>query len=238
MRLLKVCLIASLAFLGACSAKKGLTPGPHLTVAATNELPAPTPADLVGENRPYLIGPFDELSISVFGLPELTQQVQADASGRVSLPLVGAIDARAKTPDQLGKEIEDKLRGRYVRDPQVTVNVVETVNHTATISGEVRTPGVYPVLGRMTLMRAIATAQGTTEFARLQDVVVFRTVAGQNMAALYNLDAIRRGAYPDPQIYANDVVVVGNSPARRLFRDLLQASGLITAPLVTVLQPR
>jgi polysaccharide export outer membrane protein len=55
------------------------------------------------------------------------------------------------------------------------------------------------------------------------------------MAALYNLGAIRRGAYPDPRIYADDVIVVGDSPARRRFRDLLQISPLIVAPLIALI---
>ena len=231
---LSACAAASL--LSACTNRPALTPGPHLVVANTQALPAPTAADLVTAGRPYLIGPFDELSVSVYGLPELSQNVQADASGRVSIPLVGSIEAAGKTAEQLSNEIEERLRARYVRDPQVTVNLVETVSQVATVYGEVRTPGLYPVVGRMTLMRAIATAQGTTEFARLQDVVVFRTVQGQSMAALYNLDAIRRGYYPDPEIFANDVVVVGDSPSRRLFRDILQAAPLLTTPIIALLQ--
>jgi polysaccharide export outer membrane protein len=88
----------------------------------------------------------------------------------------------------------------------------------------------------MTLMRAIATAKGLDEFANQSDVVVFRTVEGQKLAALYNLKAIRRGAYEDPEIFANDVVVVGDSSARRLFRDIIQASPLLTTPLIVALQ--
>jgi polysaccharide export outer membrane protein len=110
------------------------------------------------------------------------------------------------------------------------------VSQVVTVDGQVRQPGLYPVVGGMTLMRAVATAQGTSEFARLRDVVVFRTVGGQNMAALYNLDAIRRGLYPDPEIFANDVVIVGDSPARRIFRDVLQAAPLITTPIIALLQ--
>jgi polysaccharide export outer membrane protein len=88
----------------------------------------------------------------------------------------------------------------------------------------------------MTLMRAIATARGVTEFARMDDVVIFRTVGSRDMAALYNLGAIRRGSYPDPEIFAGDIVVVGDSPARRLFRDVLQASPLFLTPIIAVLQ--
>jgi polysaccharide biosynthesis/export protein len=87
-------------------------------------------------------------------------------------------------------------------------------------------------MGKMTLQRAVARAGGTTEFAKLDDVVVFRTVEGKQYAGLYNLQAIRRGNYADPEIFANDVIIVGDSPARRRFRDFLQAAPLLTSPLV------
>ena len=128
--------------------------------------------------------------------------------------------------------IEAGLRGRYVRNPQVTVNLKETVSQVFTVDGEVREPGLYPVIGKMTLMRAVATAKGSTEFAKLSQVVVFRKVGGQSMAALFDLKAIRNGQYDDPEIFASDVVIVGNSQARRIFRDVLQASPLITTPLI------
>jgi polysaccharide biosynthesis/export protein len=123
-----------------------------------------------------------------------------------------------------------------MRDPRVSVNVLEMHSQLVTVDGQVTEPGMFPVTGDMTLMRAIARARGTTEFARLQDVVVFRTVGDQHMAALYNLEAIRRGLYPDPAVYPNDLVVVGDSPARRMFRDIIQASGLIVTPIVALLQ--
>ncbi len=77
-------------------------------------------------------------------------------------------------------------------------------------------PGLYPVTNQMTLMRVIASAKGLTEFARQEDVVILRTVNGQRMAGLYNIDAIRRGVYPDPPIYANDVIAVGDLRAAPL----------------------
>ena len=229
-------LVAATVFVAACSGPARLTPGPHLTVAAGTELPPPTQQDLISDERAYRVGPFDQLSVNVFGIPELSQTVQVDASGRISLPLVGVIEAVGKTPGELAEAIEAGLRGRYVRDPQVTVNLQETVSQVITVDGQVQQPGLYPVVGRMTLMRAVATARGTTEFARLQDVVVFRTVGNQQMAALYNLQAIRRGMYPDPEVYANDVVVVGNSPARRLFRDIIQTAPLLTTPIVALIR--
>jgi len=205
---------------------------PDVTVVSSEGLPEPTRVDLLSSNRPYLIGPFDKLKIDVFGIEDLSKEVQIDASGRLSFPLIGVVEASGLTPGELADELEKRLQGRYVRNPEVTVNLEETVSQVITVDGQVGNPGLYPVIGRMTLMRAVATAGGTSEFAKLTDVVIFRNVNGQQLAGLYNLKAIRRGAYSDPEVFANDVVVVGDSQARRLFRDLIQASPLITTPLI------
>ncbi len=204
-----------------------------MTLVSADELPEPTRVDLLSSNRPYLIGPFDKLKIDVFGIEDLSnKEVQIDASGRLSFPLIGVVEASGLTPGELANLLEDKLGGRYIRDPQVTVNLEETISQVITVDGQVEKPGLYPVIGRMTLMRAVATAQGASEFAKLEDVVIFRSVNGQQLAGLYNLKAIRRGTYSDPEVFANDVIVVGDSQARRLFQTLIQASPLITTPLI------
>jgi polysaccharide export outer membrane protein len=233
-RLRTLLAFAAAALLASC-ATPPFTPGPQLTLVAGDVLPPPEGTDPTTGERPFRIGPLDQLGISVFGLPELTQRVQVDSGGDVSLPLAGQLHVAGKTTSEVAHEIESRLRGAYVRNPQVSVNVDEIVSQVVTIDGEVREPGLYPVPGNMTLMRAIASAKGVSEFARLEDVVVFRTVGDRQMAALYNLQAIRRGNYGDPRIYAGDVVVVGNSPGRRLFRDILQASPLITTPIIALL---
>jgi polysaccharide export outer membrane protein len=150
----------------------------------------------------------------------------------MSFPLAGVLDVSGKTPAEIEQELAARLRQAYVRDPQVTVNLKETVSRVVTVEGQVRKPGLYPVVGRMTLMRAIARAEGTDEFSNLDDVVIFRTVEGQRYAALYNLDAIRHGAYADPDIYANDVVMVGDSRSRRLFKDVLAVMPALLTPII------
>ncbi|MBK6707769.1 MAG: polysaccharide export protein [Sphingomonadales bacterium] len=229
--------LAALSLLAGCAGPGALGGASNITVMQGSELPAPDRADLLSESRPYLIGPFDKLMIDVFGIEELSKkEVQTDASGRISFPLAGVIEAAGRTPAEIEDEIETRLRSRYVRDPQVTVNLQETVSQVITVDGQVKKPGLYPVIGKMTLMRAVATAEGTAEFAKLDDVVIFRTVNGQQLAALYNLKAIRRGNYSDPEVFANDVVVVGDLQARRLFRDALQLLPVLTTPLVIALQ--
>jgi polysaccharide export outer membrane protein len=207
-----------------------------LAVIKETELPPPSGADLVAATTPYRVGPLDKIAITVFGVPDLSGTLQADAAGRVSMPLIGEIDAAGETPTELAARIADKLRTRFMRDPQVTVNLDTTNSQVFTVDGQVTQPGSYPMAGGMSLMRAIAAAKGASEFARLEDVVVFRTVNGKALAALYNLGAIRRGLYPDPKIYANDVVIVGDSKARRLFQQFLQIAPLLTTPVILALE--
>ena len=227
---------AAAALTCGCQGPKALESNPVVSVVEGNTLPPPTRTDLTIAGRSYVIGPYDKLKISVFGIEELREiEIQTDGSGMVSFPLAGEITAAGRTPGEVADEIENRLRGQYVRDPQVTVNLEETVSQVVAVDGQVIEPGLYPVVGRMTLMKAVADAKGTTEFARQDDVVIFRTVDGTSMAALYNLAAIRQGAYPDPEVYANDVVVVGTSRARRIFRDVLSGAPLITTPIIAVL---
>lgn len=211
-------------------------PSSSVTVLQSSALPEPQRADIVAQARPYLIGPFDKLTIDVFGIPELNlREVQADAGGRVSFPLAGVVEAAGKTPGELEDELESRLRARFVRDPQVTVNLKENLSRLVTVDGQVKQPGLYPVIGKMTLMRAIATARGLEEYAKQDDVVVFRTVDNKRYAAVYNLAAIRRGNYDDPEIFANDLVVVGESAARRNIRDAIGIIPTLLAPLIVTL---
>jgi polysaccharide biosynthesis/export protein len=209
----------------------------RLTVVSDSQgLPAPNRDDLTAADRPALIGPLDTIQVEVFNVSELSREMQVDASGRIAMPLVGTVEASGKTAEELAAAIEDALRGRYVRNPEVTVNIKSSVSQVVTVDGQVVEPGLYPVTNQMTLMRVIASAKGLSEFARQDDVVILRTVNDQKMAGLYNIGAIRRGAYDDPPIYANDVVVVGDSPQRRLFRDLVSLAPVLAAPLIAVFQ--
>jgi polysaccharide biosynthesis/export protein len=227
--------------LAACVAGCAGTPPPQSSAQLTvltdsQELPAPVRGDLTAADRPALIGPLDTIAVDVFNVPELSREMQVDASGRIAMPLIGTIDARGKTGGELADEIEGALRGRYVRNPQVTINIKSSVSQVVTVDGEVKDPGLYPVTNQMTLMRVIASARGLSEFAKAEQVVILRTVDDRRMAGLYDLGAIRRGAYADPAIYANDVVMVGDSPTRRLFRDVVSLAPLLAAPLVAIVR--
>lgn len=234
-RLFLVGLFCTLALSG-CAKDRPFAPGPGLQVMAIDALPPPVGAVDGSGNRQVLIGPFDRLGLTVFRAPDFTQTLDVGGDGAVTVPLVGTLMAEGKTPRALADDIARGLRGGYLRDPQVTVEIQQSQSQRITVEGEVEKPGVYPIAGKATLLQSLATAEGTTEFSKLEDVVVFREVGEQRMAALYNVDLIRRGAYPDPEIYAGDVIVVGDSPARRRFRDILAGSTLITTPIIALIQ--
>jgi polysaccharide export outer membrane protein len=224
------------AALSACGTSRELGGDPQLSVVAADALPAPSIADFTAVSRPYIVGPFDRLTIDVFGIEELAaREVQVDAAGRISFPLAGVVQVSGQTPGEIEATLAERLRQAYVRNPQVTVNLKEAVSQVVTVAGEVKKPGLYPVMGRMTLLQAIARAEGSGEFSDLENVVVFRTVQGRRLAALYDVDAIQRGAYADPEIYPNDVVMIGDNNSRRLFKDFLTTFSLVSGPLVIAL---
>lgn len=184
-----------------------------------------------------MLAPRDHVSITVFNLPEVSlQDVEISSSGYVAVPLAGNFLAAGKTSEELSREIEAALQRNYVRNPRVAVNLREAVNKVFTIDGAVNRPGEFPVNENLTLMKAVAIAQGLSETAELESVVIYRTVGPQQMAAIYDLAAIRHGVYADPRIYPNDTILVGESPARKLYRDIKQLLPTLASPLVFILQ--
>lgn len=236
-KIIVVALAASL--LSACTkSAPPVASVPNGPVTKLAELPQPEAADVIRSTRPAFVGPFSELRVEVFGVPDMQRDVMADGEGNFAFPLIGTVAAAGKTPNAISEEIRAKLAGRFIRDPDVTVNFKSSANPlavqsmTVTVDGQVNKAGSYPVVGRVTLMRAVALAGGLNEFAKLEDVVVFRGVGQEKYVGIYNLEAIRRGNYPDPEIFPNDIVIVGDSPERRRFKDILQVVPAFLSPLI------
>ena len=226
---------ATLLVLGGCASGNKLVGRSDLTIVKENPLPQPDSRDLLLQQREYAVGPLDRVIVDVYGAPDLSRAAQVDAGGNLALPLIGTLAAIGKTSSQIATEVADRLRGKYMRDPRVTVTV-DTFNQMVTVDGQVQQPGLYPVSGRMTLIRAVASARGTTQDADTNFVVVFRQVGGRYYAAAYDLQAIRQGQLADPELYANDVVTVAETSSRRLFQTLLQAGAVLAGPAIAILQ--
>lgn len=195
--------------------------------AAYSALPMPQTQAIGSE---YHIAPFDTLAVTVFQEPDLSTPgnapLQVDARGNINMPLVGSISAAGKTTTQLSTAIAAGLSRRYLKNPQVSVAVANSVPDKLTVQGDVNQAGVYDIKGKTTLLQAISLARGETKLASTREVAVFRTVNGQRLGALFNVDEIRRGNAPDPELTANDVVIVGHSRGKEAWQNIMSVNPL------------
>ena len=110
----------------------------------------------------------------------------------------------------------------FLQNPQVTVFVREYTSQRITVEGAVKSPGIYPLSGRTSLLQAIVIAGGVTELANPRGIIVFRVIDGERMAAVFDLREIRGGNAEDPQVYGDDLIVIDESGPRSAWRSLLQ----------------
>ncbi|HEY5411587.1 MAG TPA: polysaccharide biosynthesis/export family protein [Caulobacteraceae bacterium] len=191
--------------------------------------PDATRAVSAGATQDYRIGPLDTLDITVFEVKDLTiSKMQVDASGQILLPLVGAVTAQGKTTGELSSEIARRLASKYLQNPQVSVVVDEAVSQKVSVEGAVAESGVFELKGRTSLLEAVALAKGASKDANLHRVSIVRTVDGRERAATFDLDAIQHGTARDPEIFGNDVIVVGSSKGKEFWHSIVEAlPGLI-----------
>ncbi len=130
-----------------------------------------------GYMQGYALDAGDRLRITVFGQQGLTNSYAVDASGIVTMPLVGPVSARGLTTDQLAQSIAERLRQGYIREPKVAIEV--EAYRPFFIHGEVTTPGQYPYVANMTVENAIAIAGGFGPRADKRKVTLSRGVSGQ-----------------------------------------------------------
>jgi polysaccharide export outer membrane protein len=174
----------------------GTTPG---NVAATS---APLPAD-------YVIGPEDVLGIVFWRDQDMTGDVTVRPDGMVTLPLIGDMTAAGLTPDILRTQIQTAA-AKYVQDPSVTVVVRQIHSRKVFITGEVKTPGAYPLTGPRTVMQLIALAGGLNEFADAKGITVMRSQGGQTQSFKFNYKDVARGKNLEQNVVLKpgDTVVV------------------------------
>ncbi len=227
--LLPVSFVVSLAAgLSACGGNS-FRPEQASAVTVAQDLPAPQLTDMLAVTNEYRLGPTDKINIRVFGVPDLSSEAQVEADGSVGIPLVGSVRASGETTQSLARLIEVRLGDRYLRNPSVTVSLVEALSQRVTLDGAVRTPGRYPIVGKTSLTEALALGAGPSDYAKTGEVLIFRTVAGQRYVARFDLGAIRTGRMPDPEVYGNDTVVVGTNNVRLALRDVA-----VVAPVLSL----
>jgi polysaccharide biosynthesis/export protein len=210
-------------------AQTGGTPNASTAVVSGDAKPVAARGGASASETEYRVGSQDLMEIAVFGQPELTRTVRVNSRGQISLPLVGQIDAVGLTSQQLERLIADRLTEKYLQDPQVTVFIKEFTTLRFTVEGAVNKPGVYPLVGQMTLLRALAVGGGQGALSAVGEVMLFRVGAnGERITQTFDVEQIRTGEALDPLIQNDDLVVVKRSKARvafkdSLFRDVLDA---------------
>ena len=157
----------------------------------------------------YIIGPDDMLNIDVWKEPEISRAVPVRPDGRISLPLLNDVRAAGLTPSQLGTEIKEKLR-KYLTDPQVTVIVTQTRRSLIYILGEVKRTGSFELLPNMTVLQALSTAGGFSDFADPKKIYVLRSESGKQVKFPFNYMEVIRGRKPEQniQLKPGDTIVV------------------------------
>jgi polysaccharide export outer membrane protein len=215
---LAVPLLVSNCMTDATQANKATASDPAMAAAeqpsAASALAA---ADTTGGD--YRISARDILEVSVFQVPDLNKTVQVTDDGAVTLPLIGKTKVRGKTTQQAEGLIADRLKKKYMQSPQVSI-FVKQYGQRVTISGEVKTPRVMAVDGRMTLTQAIADAGGLSDLAESKRIHIARTVNGRVHDDVYNLDEIQAGHANDPTLHGGDLVVAEQSGARVALKNI------------------
>lgn len=218
--------LAAALLLGGC--QSGLSPVVPSGAEAYGVI-APEEPDEAAATR-YALRGGDVVSVAVFQEPELSRdRIALDAAGNLNLPLLGEIRARGFTTSELAREIERAYAMQYLRDPRVAVFLDESVKDQIAIEGQVELPGVYEYRTGLTLLSAMALARSPTRIAKLDEIVIFRTVGGERLGGVFDLEAIREGRMPDPALRPGDTIVVGYSSVQGAYRDIIQ-----TAPLLGV----
>lgn len=219
------------AFLTACATARVAVP----QVAPGQALPAPdanSAAVAYRDASEYRLGAQDLIEVSVFGVQDLSKTVRVNANGQISLPLIGTVMAGGRSIPELEADLAARYARGYLQHPQVTVFVKEFSSQRVTLEGAIKTPGIYPLSGKTSLLQAVAVAGGLDPLADLGGVVLFRQIKGQKMAAVYDMRDLRSGRTDDPQLYGDDIVQVeqsGSKTALRYFIEAIPAFALFLA---------
>ena len=187
----------------------------------------PPPNTNQGKNE--LIAVNDLLEIDVFQVDELDRTTEVDSNGRISLPLIGTIEAKGKTISELETELKNRYGAKYLQNPEISVFMKESAGQRVTVDGQVRKPGIYPVSSNATLLQVIAQAGGFQDIADESKLYVFREFGDKKLVANYNVSQIRTGKQQDPRIFGGDVIVSFASGTKIAARNLREALGIASS---------
>jgi polysaccharide export outer membrane protein len=177
---------------------------------ALPETSAPTASDTAktAPSDSYVIGASDVIIVTVFKEPTLSGSLLVRPDGMISMPLLGDVKAAGKTPLQLADEVAVKLK-KYIQDPNVTVVLSQNNSKIVYLMGEVAKPGPVIMTPGMTLLQAIATGGGLTQFANAKRIYILRNTNGkQEKIPVQYKQALRGDGSLNLALNPGDTIVV------------------------------
>jgi polysaccharide export outer membrane protein len=182
----------------------------HTEVISPATPPPGSPSRITHPDNTYIIGEDDVLSINVWKEPDLTRSITVRSDGKISLPLIGDLQAAGRTPTQLEQDIAASLRN-YITDPQVTVIVQEIRSQKFNIFGQVNKPGSYLLTADTTIVDALALAGGFKDFAKKKSIYILRqNPQGEESRISFNYQEFIKGknVSQNIKIKPHDTIVV------------------------------
>ena len=225
-------------------------PPPTQTLPALTPAQPPAPVPRLDpakgdQNSRYTLGPQDQLKITVFDEPDLSNIYRIDSDGFITFPMINKVAASGITPPELQDRIRSMLASGYIRNPQVRVEVEGYKSQSVIVSGEVRTPGKLMMTGSMSLVEALAAA-GSPTSAASNEVSVSRqrrlangTVPNENDVEIIrvNLKLLQLGqAGRDLQLQDGDLVNVPKAQTFFITGQVRNSGSLVWEPGMTVQQ--
>ena len=177
---------------------------PAARAADSDKKPAPGAIGTIDE---YRLGAGDKLRVEVYKDPQLSQSVQIRPDGKITLPLVGDLEATGLTPIELRDLIATQLK-EYITNPTVTVIVVEATSAHAYVMGEVAHPGEVSLHGPVNVVQAIAMAGGFKEFANTKEVKILRPNGSGVQTIRFNYKDMLNGDAKPVLLHSGDTVIV------------------------------
>jgi len=187
-----------------------LAAGSVAAQTADKSTPKTAPTQNVPVNDPsYKIGPQDVLRIDVWKEAEISRSVPVRPDGKISLPLLNDVQAEGLTAMELANVITEGLK-KYITSPQVTVSISEINSRRVYVTGEVTRPGAFPLLPNMTVLQALTSAGGFTQFARTKKIYVLRSESGKPVKHPFNYNDVVKGNRQEDNIVLQpgDTIVV------------------------------
>lgn len=179
------------------------------TVAASPATPLASSINRPHDNS-FVIGNDDRLAINVWKEPDLTRAIPVRSDGKISLPLVGELQAAGRTPLELEQDIAARLKN-YITEPEVTVIVEQINSQKFNILGQVTKPGSYSLAIATTVLDAIAAAGGFRDFAKQKSIYILRqNASGGETRIAFNYKDVIKGKSPEQNIKLEprDTIVV------------------------------